>query len=544
MEQTSKTTSLQSWLSLLRWGRRALATAVLGVVATLPPANSYAETPKAGGTIIAIIGDDPIRLNPDITAFIPDTLIGCMVYQGLVRFAEGFKIVPGVAKSWEISPDSLTYTFHLDTIAWQDGKPLTSEDVKYTLLEVSSKFGPKFQAPGKAIDRIDTPDPQTVVIHLNKPFAPFLFSLACEQNAAIMPAHIFKGTDVLANPAMQKPIGSGGFVVNEWVHGDHITLSRNTNYWRKDLPYLDRVIVKVLPDASARLLALQSGEADFIDQYYFPLSSYAMVARDPRFQTKEVSYPSNELLVFNTRLAPIDNSLVRQALVVALDRNFIHKNVFFDTGSVGVSSIDKRLTWAYNPAIDYERMYPYDPARAKALLDQAGLKPGPDGTRFTITLTFDAGHSEYLQEAQVVQRYWQAVGVKTVLAGGDTALLTKRAFADYDFGAAFLNYTTGGDPALGVARLYVTESISPKSIYNNVSRYSNPKIDELFARGRDSANQAERAKAYFEVQEILAKDLPVFTIHQQAAIDVASVRLQDLFKAANYLWWDEVWLKP
>src|SRR6476469_3271478 len=123
-----------------------------------------AEEPRRGGTAIAVIGADPAILNPDVTVGAPDILTGCMLYDGLVRFAEGFRIVPSLAKSWEIAPDSLTYTFHLNPATWSDGKPVTSEDVKFTLLEVSSKFGSKFVAPGKAIKEIETPDPLTVVI--------------------------------------------------------------------------------------------------------------------------------------------------------------------------------------------------------------------------------------------------------------------------------------------------------------------------------------------------------------------------------------------
>src|SRR5437868_3491352 len=100
-----------------------------------------------------------------------------MVYDGLIRFAEHFKIVPGLAKSWEVAPDGLKYTFHLETARWHDGKPFTSEDVKFTLPEVSAKYGSKFDAAGRS-KAFETPDPQTVVISLSKPFGPFLFSLA------------------------------------------------------------------------------------------------------------------------------------------------------------------------------------------------------------------------------------------------------------------------------------------------------------------------------------------------------------------------------
>jgi peptide/nickel transport system substrate-binding protein len=364
------------------WQRRVLA--LVGALAVFVAASAVwaAEEPKRGGTAIVVIGADPAILNPNVTVGAPDVLTGCMLYDGLVRFAEGFHIVPSLAKSWEIAPDGLSYTFHLVTANWSDGKPVTSEDVKFTLLEVSSKYGSKFVAPGKAIKDIETPDAQTVVIRLSKPFGPFLFSLACEQNAAILPAHVFRGTDVLKNPASNvSPISEGPFQLLEWVRGDHLTLVRNPNYWTPGQPYLDRIIIKIVPDSSARLLALQAGEVDYIDQYYFPLSAHDLLAKDPRFVLKEVSYPSDDLIIFNTRKAPLDQPKVRQALLTAIDRNYLLQNVFLGTGQVGRSVIDTRLTWAYNPAVDYEKLYAYDPKRAAALLDAAGLKPGPDGVR-------------------------------------------------------------------------------------------------------------------------------------------------------------------
>jgi peptide/nickel transport system substrate-binding protein len=519
-----------------------LFAALLLVVASLS-AVLAAEEPKRGGTAIVVIGADPAILNPNVTVGAPDVLTGCMLYDGLVRFAEGFQIVPSLAKSWEIAPDGLTYTFHLVSATWADGKPLTSEDVKFTLLEVSSKYGSKFVAPGKAIRAIETPDAATVVIRLSKPFGPFLFSLACEQNAAILPAHIFRGTDVLKNPAsLTSPVGEGPFQLQEWVRGDHLTLVRNAKYWTPGQPYLDRIIIKIIPDSSARLLALQAGEVDYIDQYYFPLSAHDLLAKDPRFVLKEVSYPSDDLIILNTRKAPLDQAKVRQALLTAIDRSYLLQNVFLGTGQIGRSSIDTRLTWAYNPAVDYEKLYPYDPKQAAALLDAAGLKPGADGVRLLLRLSFDTGRPEYTSLAQALQRFWQAAGIKTILEGAERPVVLKRVYSDYDFDATLQNYSTSGDPALGISRAYHSEAIKQGQTFNNASGYSNPEVDQLFDKGRDAATEQERKAHYFKVQEVLAHDLPVLTIHQQAQIGVSGVQLRNQWKAAVYQWWHQIWL--
>lgn len=212
-----------------------------------------AQTPKRGGTAVMVLGTDPLSLSPNTTNSVPDVAASCLIYDGLVRFKPGFEIVPGLAKSWTISPDGLVYKFELETAKWHDGKPVTSEDVKFTLEEISSKFGPRFNAASKFIDSIETPSPQSVTIKLKKPFAPFLFSLACEQNAAVMPAHVLRGADILRSPAiLTQPVGNGPFKISEWVRGSHVTLIRNPDYWRKNEPHLDRVILKIMPDAAAR----------------------------------------------------------------------------------------------------------------------------------------------------------------------------------------------------------------------------------------------------------------------------------------------------
>jgi peptide/nickel transport system substrate-binding protein len=522
--------------------RLAACAALLGSAALC--AQGTAEQPQYGGTAVAALGSDPAALNPDITVGAPDVFAGCILYDGLVRFAEGFRIVPSLAKSWTISPDALTYTFQLNKANWTDGKPLTSEDVKFTLLEVSSKFGSKFVAPGQAIREILTPNPQTVVIKLSKPFGPFLFSLACEQNAAILPAHIFRGTDVLKNPAtLTKPVGSGPFMLQEWVRGSQLTFVKNPDYRAKGEPFLDRIVVKIMPDPGARILALQAGEVDYIDQYYFPISAFKVFERNPKFSLKEVNYPSDDIIILNTRKPPLDNAKVRQALMIALDRNYIQKNVFLGSGQAGASPFDTRIRWAYNPAVNYEKMYPHDKARADALLDEAGFKRGADGNRFTIRLSFDPGRGEYTSFAQAIQRYWQAVGIKVALEGAERPVVLKKVYADYDFDATLQNYSTSGDPALGIARTFHSAYIKQGTSFNNASGYSNPQVDELFDKGRDAPDQTGRAKYYFQAQEILARDLPTLTVHQQAQMGAASENLRGMWQAAAYQWWNRAWLK-
>ena len=522
--------------------RRLLGAAcvLLGFVA-----SAYAQdTPHAGGTLVVGNGDDPRVLAPDFNANVPDVMVGCMIYDGLVRFAPGFAIVPGLAKSWEISPDGLTYTFHLSDSKWLDGQSVTSADVAFTLTQISAKYGPKFAAAGRAIDHVDTPDPLTAVVHLKQSFGPFLFSLVCEQNTGIMPKHIFDGSDILKNPALtDKPVGSGPFRFVEWQRGDHVTVERNPTYRLAPQPYLDRIVLRDIPDSAARVLALQAGEIDFIEEFYFPLNFYRTLSADKRFQIHEVGYGADDLVALNVKHKPFDDAAVRQALLTAIDRDYIHKNVHFGTGAVENSAIDSRLKFAVNPAVNLSTMYPYDPAHARQMLDAAGFKPGADGTRFPLKLAFRSSRAEELQEAQVIARNWRDVGIKVEMAQYEGPVFDQKVFKSYDFDAAVMNYSNGGDPALGVSRLYTSDAINPNAAYLNSSQYANPEVDRLFNEGRDAPTQALRAQAYYKVSEILAKELPVLPLHEQAQIDVAGANVQDAFLAAHYPWYGNIWMK-
>jgi len=508
--------------------------------------DAAAVVPQRGGTLVTALGGDPPTLDPDVTHGVPEGLMGCMIYQPLVRVDENFQVRPLLARSWSISPDGLHYRFQLVNARWQDGPPLTAADVQYTLLNVSAKYGPGFASAGQDIASITTPDAHTVIINLKQPFGPMLASLSCANSAAILPQHLFEGTDVLTNPAaLTKPVGTGPYRLSEWVRGDHLTMERNPGYWALGRPYLDKIIAQIIPQPSSRTLALKSGGIDYIEQYFFPLSDYATFDHDPKFAIHETGAPTDIVIILNVRRPALSDRRVRQALLAAIDREYVLRAVFEGLGNVGVSAIDSRLKWAYDPAVNYQKMYPYDPARAKQLLDEAGLKPGAGGWRLTVHLIFDSTRSDYVSLAQAVQNYWQAVGVQVVLDGAERQVELQRVYHDWDFDATVQAYSSGGDPAVGVARLYVTSAIQ-KVPFVNASGYSNSTVDALFRKGTLATTQAERATYYRQVQAVLARDLPTLVIEEEKEFDVASTRVHDgLWRGTDgYEWWDGVWLAP
>lgn len=520
----------------------AVLTATLLAPALVGDAAAQTNQPRRGGTAVIVLGGDPPTVNPDVSTGIPDQLIGCMVYQGLTQISADTEVLPLLAKSWTISPDGLVYSFELNKAQWHDGKPFTSEDVKFSLTEVSTKYGSIFASAGRAIDVIETPAPDRVVIRLKKSFGPFLISLACAQGGAIMPAHIYKGTDVLQNPATtSKPVGTGAFMLSEWRRGDSIRLVRNPAYWEPNKPYLDGIVAKIIPQAAARTHALQAGEVDFVIGYYFQANDEGVVRANPQLKLLPAGFaPSSNLMFLNVNRKPLDDKRVRQALLMATDREFLLKTAWFGQGNVGIMPFNSQVKWAANADIDYRKLYPFDAARANALLDEAGVKRGADGTRFSVRLVYPSDAPDREQVALAVKGMWKAVGVDVVIDPIERATQVKRVFQDRDFDLTLQGYTTYGDPALGIARTFATAAIGRP--FGNPSGYSNPEVDALFEQGEAATDLKERGAFYRKAQAILAADLPVFTLHEAVIMDAATRNLEGVWGGQGYGLWNNAWL--
>jgi peptide/nickel transport system substrate-binding protein len=501
-------------------------------------------TPRKGGSAIFAITQDPATVNPVVSSNIPDRQIGCIVYQGLIEVTPDYKIVPLLAKSWTVSPDGLSYTFDLKNVKWHDGQPFTSADVKYSLLEANAKYSTIFAPAGKVIDSIETPAPDRVVIKLKRPFGPFMISLGCIQGGAILPEHVYRGTDVMTNPATTtKPIGTGPFKLTEWRHGDFIRLAKNNDYFEQGKPYLDEVIAKVITQASSRVQALKAGEIDMITS--IPPNEVAGIRANPKLNVVPMDTPPNtSLAFFNTSRKPLDDKRVRHALFMATDREYILKNAFFNVGQVAVAPFTPDIHWAIDPAIDYNKMYPFDVAKANALLDEAGLKRGTDGRRFTVRIAVFATQQTELQQAALAMKsMWQAVGVDVIVEPLEDAVYLKKIYVDNDFDISIVSYTSYSDPALGIARTYVTGSIGRP--YGNASRYSNPKIDELFAKGEEATDLSKRGSYYRQAQEILAEDLPVVQLRHYRDVAGQSKKLFELWGIVQGNGrWANAWIEP
>ena len=529
----------------MRFQKSLLGTAaILYAIGLAQPGDALAQgQPVKGGQVIVGIGGDPPVVNPDVTTGIPDQFTGCLVYEGLIRVKVDSTIDPMLATKWSVSPDGKTYTFDLRAAKWQDGQNFTSEDVKHSLTEVSAKFASVFSSAAKVLDRIETPAPDKVVVHLKEPFGPFLMSLACQQGGAIMPAHLFRGKDVLTNPATtQSPMGTGPFKLAEWKRGDYLKFTRNATYWDPNKPYLDEIVAKVLPQAGARTQALLGGEVDFVTGYYIQPNDYSTIRANANLKVQPSGFPpSANNLFFNVLRKPLDDKKVRQALTMATDREYLLRTAWFGVGEVGTSPISTMIQWTANPNVDYRKMYPFDYAKANAALDAAGLKRDANGTRFQTRILYPADETDFERVAVSLKAMWKNVGVDVVVDGLDRPTVEKRAFIDSDFDLHINSYTSYGDPALGLGRIFLTSAIG--KAYSNASGYSNAEVDKLFAEAEGGTTEQERGLVYRKAQKILADDLPVLTLREFLAYDVYSSNIQGLENDAYLPSWTDAWLK-
>lgn len=513
-----------------------MATSVATIAAAQDP------QPERGGTLVYTLGADPSFTNPALTSDPPVNMVGCVLYEGLTSVTNSGDVKPRLARSWQVSADGLTYSFELVSAKWHDGKPFTSADVKFSLLQVNAKFSPVFAASGRAIESIDTPAPDKVTIKLKRPFGPLLRTLDCVYGGAIVPEHVFKDGEPQTNPASSdQPVGTGPFKFEEWRRGDAIRLVRNDEYWDTGKPYLDGLVAKIVPQPTSRTQALLNGETDYVSYFYLAPNDYPKVDATDGTRTALAQVPPGiDTVFFNNEKAPFTDHRVRQALMLATDRAYLLKAGFGGHGAIGTMPFTNRLEWARDSSVDYEKMYPFDSERAGKLLDEAGLPLKADGTRFGLTLVYAADDADFALVSIALKSMWARVGVTVNIEAVERTVQTKR-YMEGGFDVGLSGYTSFGDPALGMSRIFLSTSIGRP--FANFSRYSNPEIDDLLAKGEQGVSLEQRGSFYSKAQSILAVELPVLTIHERILFDGMSASVQGLENEHYFPTWREAWIK-
>lgn len=532
--------------------RRALALGSAGslaaVLAACAPGASPAAPegaagpPRRGGTAVVVTDGDPSTLNMAMVTGNTTGDIGAKIFDGLVWLESrdgAFIPQPSLATSWTIAPDGKTYSFKLRPgVKWHDGRDFTSADVKFTYEEVLTKHHPRTRGTLTRLAGIDTPDPLTVTVRLTEPYAPFLLQQSVF-DSPILPKHLYEGTDIAGNPANQRPVGTGPFKFAEWSRGASVRLTRNETYWEAGKPYLDGIVYPIVPQPANRATGLETGEIDFVVDFYLAKSDAPRLIANTKLQSKRgQGSPNIYFAMMNLRTPALAKPEARQALAFAINRETIVQQAVGGFARAGNGAFGEGFKWLFNDEVSYARKYPFSVDRAKAALAAAGVTGN-----VTLRCVYDSARAQLVASGQIIRDNLRQLGITVDLQPLEASVMIQKVFIEREFDLTLQSFTSSGDPAIGYHRLYVTTEARQQ--YTNATSYSSPRVDELLARAATAVTPQERAPFYKEVQTILSNDLPSLVLFEELGVDVAAKKLNGLWKS----WdsrdrWGDVWLSP
>lgn len=480
--------------------------ALLLAALAVPQVAAEAEEPKRGGTLNILVHPEPSTLMYGLSQRGETQVVGGKIYDGLLSYDFDLTPKPRLAESWEISPDGLSYTFRLrEGVKWHDGTPLTAEDVVFTTTEFLPKTSPRARSTFGNVKSVSAVDELTVQFEMKKSFPAFLTALNIS-SVPIVPAHIYRGSDFESNPMNDTPIGTGPFKLKEWKRGEYIHLVRNEDYWELGKPYLDEVYVRIIPDVAARANAFETGVVDAVRA---PYVEYVDLKRLSGLPNTEEAIKGNELnlpiawVMFNLRKPPFNDKRFRQAVYHAIDRKFIRDTIWFTYATIATGPIATSSPF-YEADV---KQYDYDLEKAKALLDDMGLAPGPKGIRASFEI-MPPDIPTFSRMAEYIRQQLAQIGLEAKIVKVDQGTWSKR-LGQFDFEISLNWLSQLGDPAIGVSRNYHSQNVVQGSPFGNNGGYENKEVDALFDQAAAEVDFEKRKQLYSQIQKILVEDVPV-----------------------------------
>ena len=522
--------------SLLTGLLLAGAGAFLGQAPTVATAQ---DKPVSGGTLNVVVQPEPPALMLGLNQLGPTQFPAGKIYQSLLIYGPDLKPMPSLAQSWTISEDGLTYTFVLQKdVKWHDGKPFTSADVVFSADKFLRETHPRLRAlMNQRVESVAADGDDKVVFKLKQAFTPFIYAFEVS-TMPMVPKHIYDGTDYRTNPANNTPIGTGPFKFKEWRRGSYIHLVKNPDYFKQGQPYLDEIYFRVIPDAASRAVAYERGTVDVLrggDVENFEVRRLEKLPNTVVTTAGWEMFSPNLWLQMNLRKPPFDNKEARKAIMHAMDRNFILKNIFFGVGKLATGPISSSTLY-YDKNMSG---YPYDMAKAKKMLADAGIKPAEHTIR---VLPVPYG-SVWDRVAEYAKQQLEQLGFKVTIEATDPGGWAKKV-SDWDFDVTMNFLYQYADPAIGVARNYISANIIKGTPFGNNHGYSNPEVDRLFETAPLVQNADERQRMYTEVQRILVDDVATGNLIEMQFATVYRNKIRNLVTTGIGLneTFDNVWI--
>ncbi len=483
------------------------------------PAQAPAAA-KPGGTLVAGWDSDPGALDNNLDRGAVTRTLLHMVYDRIVERDIAAKadfppFGPGLATSWEVSPDAKVYTFKLRPgVKFHDGTPCDAEAIKFNIERNWNPNHPQYHKAGaganalgyKDLDKVEVVDASTVRVTHKSPFADFLNVLAFGTYSIGSPTQIQKmGNDEFGN----QPIGTGPFKFVERERGVKLVFERNAEYWG-GAPALDRFIIRPLPEAVARLTALETGEVDWVNNVH--PDSIEKVRGNPNLVIELAQLPNTWGYIPNHRAEPTKNVKVRQALNWAVNREALCKDVMRGLAVPSTSPYAPTGTAGHNPNI---KGYGYDPAKAKALLAEAGYANGLD-LRFQIPQGA-VGSPFAVQMNEYLQQNFKDVGINVKIEALEAQVMQQNLSKGLQDDVHAYSVGFSVDEMVNLQRHYRSDLVPPNG-NTNPGWIESPELDALLKKALETPNEEERKKIYFDVQQ-RAVDMAawVWVAHQKGA---------------------------
>lgn len=432
---------------------------------------------------------------------------GSKVLERLIRLNEDQSFAPVLATAWRFENDGRDVHFTLrDGVTWHDGKPLTGADVVWSALNYWKAFSP--ETLFDFLEGVEAQGAEVVLrFRIPLPQQSFLTLLGNGTNY-VLPRHLYEGTDILLNPVNNAPIGTGPWRFSKWVRGSHAEFARNPTYWAAGQPKTDRLIIRWFREPASRVAALETGQVDIAVQSPAALNDLARLKTNPKLGVGvETDLGGGGSLYYNTRRPIFDNVKVRQALLHAIDRDFIARTIYAGYGVAAISPLYSTNTLYFTTDVP---RYAFDPRKAEALLDAAGYPRKADGKRFTAGLLASGWYEENGKVGAYLKQAFADIGVDVTLTVPDRANSLKALYSDYDFDIAYSQ--AGGSaseplPALGL--IYSTAGIKKGLNFRNASRFSDPQTDRLIQQITVEVDPETRKRLIQDFARRVTEQVPV-----------------------------------
>ena len=502
MKQTTPTAAhgCRKWLHSKWLGSISFSLVVAAVMLVIPAAIPSAEAARKDIRIGLQL--EPPHLDPtSAAAGAIDQVLYANVFEGLTRFAADGAIIPGLAKSWQISEDGKTYRFSLhEAVRFHDGSVMDAEDVRFSLDRARSEDSTNAQkALFKGITAVTVIDPLTVEVALAEPDGNFLFNMAWGDAVIIAPESI--------EGIRENPVGTGPFKLQRWIKGDRISLVRNPDYWGKPVA-LDRAEFRFISDPTAAFAAVMAGDIDAFPGFPAP-ENLVQFEADPRFRVMIGSTEGETILSTNNKQPPLDQLKVRQAIAHAIDRQAIIDGAMFGYGT----PIGTHFAPHHPAYLDLKAQSAHDPAKARALLAEAGY---PDG--FTTTLKLPPP-SYARRGGEIIAAQLRAVGITVEISNLEWAQWLEQVFRGKDYGLTIVSHTEPFDIGIYARPDYYFQ-------------YDSKPFQALMVKLRGTTDAADRRALLHQAQRMIADDAVNGYLFQLAQTGVANANIIGLWENA------------